>query len=148
MKNLMAIFALMGLIFLAQNAFAASATSELSWSAPTERVDGTPMDLDEIAEYRVFYSVDGEPTTDSEFITIERDATSETVTLELTPRAEDYTVSFAIVVVDTNGLVSQPSEMVSKVFNVESTSVPRPATNLQFTITCEDGCTIEEVFSR
>lgn len=145
MQNLMVIFAVIGLIFLAQNAFAASATSELSWSAPTERVDGTPMGLDEIAEYRVFYSVDGQPTTEGDYITIGPDATSETVTLELTPRAEDYTVSFAIVVVDTNGLVSQPSEMVSKVFNVDSTSVPKPATNLQFTVTCGEGCSIQEV---
>lgn len=145
MKNLMVIFALMGLMAVVQNAFAASATSELSWSAPTERVDGTPMGLDEIAEYRVFYSVDGQPTTDGEFITIGPDATSETVTLELTPRSEDYTVSFAIVVVDTNGLESEPSEMVSKVFNVDSTAIPAPATNLQFTITCGEGCTIEKV---
>jgi hypothetical protein len=141
-----AMLLLIGLtVCIASNAFAASATSNLSWTPPDSRQDGTPLSLDEIAEYRVFYTVDGQVTGGSDFIVSSSTATTETVTLELTPREQPYTVSFAITVIDTNGLSSPPSDTVSKQFYVNSTAVPGPATNIKFVITCSDGCTIQEV---
>lgn len=47
-------------------AHAAPAVSDLSWTAPTTREDGSPLSSDEIKEYRVYYTVDGQtPGADS-----------------------------------------------------------------------------------
>jgi hypothetical protein len=122
---------------------AAPANSDLSWEAPTTRVDGTPLDPADIAEYRVYYTINGEPQG-VDPIVVSGTSASETVTLELTPRVEPYVISFAITTVDTDGLESAQSETVSKTFQVDSTAAPSSPTNLQFTIVCGDGCTITE----
>ena len=125
-------------------AHAAPAPSNLSWEAPTTRVDGTALDPADIAEYRVYYTINGEPQG-IDPIVVNGTSASETVTLELTPRVEPYVISFAITTVDTAGLESAQSETVSKTFQVDSTAAPNPPTNIQFTIVCGDGCTITEV---
>ena len=125
-------------------AHAAPAPSDLSWTAPTTRVDGTPLDPADIAEYRVYYTINGEPQG-IDPIVVNGTSASETVTLELTPRVEPYVISFAITTVDTDGLESAQSETVSKTFQVDSTAAPSAPTNLQFTIVCGDGCTITEI---
>ena len=122
---------------------AAPATSELSWTAPSTRVDGTPLDPADIAEYRVYYTINGEPQGVAPIV-VSGTSASETVTLELTPRVEPYVISFAITTVDTDGLESAQSETVSKTFQVDSTAAPRAPTSLEFTITCGDGCKITE----
>ena len=140
-------FLLVGLLVtlaLLPAAHAAEATSQLSWTAPDTRADGTPLSADEISEYRVYYSIDGTPTGAGEFIPVSG-AVAETVTLELTPRVEPYVISFAITTVDTDGLESAQSETVSKTFQVDSTAAPSAPTNLQFTIVCGEGCTVTEV---
>jgi len=142
MKAILAIFVI---LTLSQFAIAVEAPSTLSWEAPTTRVDGTAMTVNEIKEYRAFYVIDSEPTTDSEFIVIDFAATTEVITLQLQPRAEPYTISFAILTVDTNGRQSQLSEVVSKTFNVSSTANPGVPTMLQFSISIADGFTITEV---
>ena len=124
---------------------AAEATSNLTWEAPTTRVDGTLLTMQEIAEYRAYYEVDGIPTVASSVTVIDFASTSSEITLTLDPRPEPYVVSFAILTVDTNGRQSQLSEVVSKTFNVSSTANPGVPTTLEFTVTCADGCNIEEV---
>jgi len=126
-------------------AHAAPAQSNLSWTAPTTRADQTPLAAEEIGEYRVYYTIDGTPPGEGEPIVVDGTAASETVTLELLPRATPYVVSFSITTVDTDGLESAQSETVSKTFQVDSTAAPNPPTNIQFTIVCGDGCTITEV---
>ena len=139
-----AAFLFVGLLAtLASTASAAPATADLSWTAPDTRVDGTILEASEIAEYRVYYSIDGTPTGAGEFIPVSG-AVAETVTLDLTPRVELYVVQFAVTTVDTTGQVSALSNVVSKTFTVKSTAAPNPPTNLQFTIACGDGCTITE----
>ena len=125
-------------------AHAAPAPSNLSWEAPTTRVDGTALDPADIAEYRVYYTINGEPQG-VDPIVVSGTSASETVTLELTPRVEPYVISFAITTVDTDGLESAQSETVSKTFQVDSTAAPSAPTNLQFTIVCGEGCTVTEV---
>ena len=125
-------------------AVAAPATSTLSWTAPSTRVDGTPLAAEEIKEYRVYYTIDGTAPGEGEPIVVGGTSASETVTLELTPRLEPYVVSFAIKTVDTDGLGSALSDVVTKEFEVESTSNPGAPTNLQFEITCGEGCTIKK----
>ena len=142
MKAILAIFVI---LTLSQFAIAVEAPSTLSWKAPTTRVDGTLLTMQEIAEYRAFYAIDGDPTTDSEFIVIDFAATTEVITLQLQPRAEPYTISFAIMTVDTQDRQSLLSNVVSKQFQVESTSNPGVPTMLQFSISIADGFTITEV---
>ena len=142
MKKLIGIMILM---ITSLGVIAAEATSNLTWEAPTTRVDGTLLTMQEIAEYRAFYAIDGEPTTDSEFVVIDFAATTEVITLQLQPRAEPYTISFAIMTVDTQDRQSLLSNVVSKQFQVESTSNPGVPTMLQFSISIADGFTITEV---
>jgi len=125
-------------------AHAAPAPSDLSWTAPTTRVDGTPLAAEEIKEYRVYYTIDGTAPGTGDPIVVDGTSASETVTLELAPRLEPYVVSFAIKTVDTDGLGSALSDVVSKEFEVESTSEPNAPTSLEFTITCGEGCIIKK----
>ena len=138
MKYLIAVF----LFTFSLVAIASSAN--LSWTAPTTRADQTPLTAEEIKEYRVYYTIDGTAPGEGEPIVVGGTSASETVTLELTPRLEPYVVSFAIKTVDTDGLGSALSDVVTKEFEVESTSNPGAPTNLKFEITCGDGCTIKK----
>ena len=125
---------------------AAPATSTLSWDAPTTRVDGTPLAPTEIQEFRVYYGVDigGNPlVVGPDYADFTGENAAE-ITLDLTPRAEPYVISFAITTVDTDGLQSELSETVSKTFDVQSTANPSAPTSLTFTVTCTDGCVITE----
>ena len=138
-----AAFLLVGML-VTLAAQAAPANSDLSWEAPTTRVDGTPLDPADIAEYRVYYTINGEPQG-VDPIVVSGTSASETVMLELTPRVEPYVVSFAITTMDTDGLESAQSETVSKTFQVDSTAAPGAPTSLEFTIVCGEGCTVTEV---
>ena len=125
-------------------AHAAPAPSDLSWTAPSTRVDGTLLDPSEIAEYRVYYTIDGQYQGEGVPIVVDGTAASETVTLELLPRSTPYVVSFAISTVATDGLESAQSDTVSKTFQVDSTAAPGAPTSLEFTIVCGDGCEITD----
>jgi len=138
-----AAFLMVGLL-VTLAAHAATATSELSWTAPTTRVDGAPLLVDEIKEYRVYYTIDGQTPGDNYPVVVSGTAQSETVTLELMPRAEPYVVGFAITTVDTDGVESVLSDVVSKTFNIDRIVKPSAPTNLQFNITFGDGYTITE----
>ena len=94
-----AAFLFVGLM-VALAAHAAPAQSNLSWTAPDTRVDGTPLTAEEIKEYRAYYTIDGTAPGEGEPIVVGGTAASETVTLELLPRATPYVVSFAISTVD------------------------------------------------
>ena len=144
MKHLLATVFVFGLIMMTQGALAATATSTLSWSPPTERVDGTPFAVEDIQEYRVTYTIDGKVDANRPPVVIDFAAVDAKIVVELTPRELPYVVAFQIVVVDKQGRMSLPSDPVSKVFAVDSTAAPYPPTSVQFTITCGDGCTITE----
>jgi len=128
------------------SAHAATATSELSWDAPTTRVDVTPLAASDIQEYQIFYAIDDTPSITSSAATVVSVGESVTIlTLDLPPREAPYVVSFAILTVDTDGLKSPLSDAVSKTFQIDSTAAPSAPTNIQFTIVCGDGCEITEV---
>ena len=139
-----AAFLLVGLM-LTLAVQAAPATSTLSWEPPTERVDGTPFAVEDIQEYRVTYTIDGKVDANRPPVVIDFAAVDAKIVVELTPREMPYVVAFQIVVVDTEGRVSRPSDPVSKEFAVDSTASPQPPTNIQFRITCGDSCEIEEI---
>jgi len=143
MKNVMVILFLFSLVMFTQPAFAAPATSTLSWTPPVTRVDGTPFTVEEISEYRIYHAIDGPVEQGADYDTANDFQTREIITLELAPRAEPYVVSFAVSTVDTDGLESALSETASKTFDVGSTAKPGAPTSITFSITCGDGCTIE-----
>jgi hypothetical protein len=138
-----AAFLIIGLM-VTLTAHAAQAPSELSWVAPDTREDGSPLSPDEIKEYRVYYTVNGQTPGDNYPVVVSGTAQSETVTLELMPRAEPYVVGFAITTVDTDGVESVRSDVVSKTFNIDRIVKPSAPTNLQFNITFGDGYMITE----
>lgn len=125
---------------------AAPVNAALSWTAPTTRVDGTPLAASEIAEYRIYSAVGGDVATDKDAAHMKvTSGTSQVVTIELTPRAEPYVLRFGARAVDTKGNVSALSNIASTTVRVESTAVPGAPTTLQFEIDCAAGCVITEV---
>lgn len=100
----MRLIALMLLALLAVPAMAET----LSWTPPTERADGTPLDpMTEIAEYRL---VCGEVVTSIE-PTVAEGEQYELTKHQVLP---DYgTWDCHMTTVDTDGLESEPSESVS-----------------------------------
>lgn len=126
-------------------ALGASATAELSWAAPTDRQDGTPLQAADIGGYTIYYAVDTDGGIDTETasrIEVEPGQASKVVELQLEPRPEPYVVAFAIDVYDSNGLRSPLSDIVTKSFEVDSTSPPGMPTSITIEITCGEGCSI------
>ena len=127
--------------------FAAPATSTLTWTAPTTRVDGTPLAPAQIEEFRVYHGIDiGENplAIGPEYTAVTGENAAE-ITIDLTPRPEPYVISFAITTVARDGLQSVLSNTVSKTFDVKSTAVPSAPTSVTFTVVCGDGCEITEI---
>ena len=127
--------------------FAAPATSTLTWTAPTTRVDGTPLQATQIEEFRVYHGIDiGEnPLAIGPDYTAVTGENAAEITIDLTPRPEPYVISFAITTVARDGLQSALSETVTKTFDVRSTAKPNAPTSLMFTVVCGDGCEITEI---
>ena len=128
----------------------APAVSTLSWTAPTTRVDGTPLQATQIEEFRIYHGIDIGPddplAIGPEYTAVTGENAAE-ITIDLTPRPEPYVISFAVTTVDRDGLQSVLSDTVSKTFDVKSTAKPNAPTQLRFTVTCADGsgCEITEV---
>jgi hypothetical protein len=78
----------------------------LQWTAPLTRVDGSSISLSEIQSYEILYG--SSPDTLSETVTVDGGQTSGKVS-GLTPG----TWYFSIRVIDTNGLMSENSEVLS-----------------------------------
>ena len=137
----------MMLLLTSFGAFAAPATSTLTWTAPTTRVDGTPFAPAQIEEFRVYHGIDiGEnPLALGLDYTAVTGENAAEITIDLTPRPEPYVISFAITTVARDGLQSALSETVTKTFDVRSTAKPNAPTSLMFTVVCGDGCKITEI---
>jgi len=94
-----------------------SAEANLSWTPPTEYVDGTPLPPDALGAYKVYF---GLSTTDLQVGTIPAPATETAVPIPTTG-----TWYFAVTAVTTTGAESEKSEFVSKAFDVlDPTPVP------------------------
>ena len=128
----------------ANTATAEPVTAQLSWTAPTERVDGTPLAETDLAGYRIYWVVDFELDPQGDYISV-TGATARTWTLDLPTRAQPYKVHFAAAAVDTKGRASALSNIVTAEFLVESTASPRAPTSLQFEFNCAAGCVITPV---
>ena len=83
-------------------------SAQLSWTLPSKRMDGSDLDLHEIAAFRVYHTID-----DADFEeTFEVNGDKTNLIIEDLSEGEHY---FAITVIDTNGLESDLSEPVQKI---------------------------------
>lgn len=124
-------------------ALAETVTPVLAWDAPVVREDGTPLAASEIAGYRIYMAIDSAVATDPDasYITV-TGALTRTITVELTPRAEPYTLRFGARCVDTEARASQLSTIVEGRFRVRSSAGPGAPTTLRINFACPNGnCT-------
>lgn len=121
--------------------------ASLSWIAPADRVDGTPITPDEIAEYHICWAIDAEvicPPGSFDARVVE--GTETVVQLPLAPRPAPYNVSFVVRAVDINGVHGLLSDVLVSEFHMHSTADPSAPTMLQFSITCPNhSCMIEPI---
>ena len=90
---------------------AAERTAVLSWNAPLTRVNGESIPMGELDRYVIRYGQDTGNLTE-EVVVTNAQAQAE-MSYEITG-LEDGTWYFTIQVQDTSGLISEPSDVVSK----------------------------------
>lgn len=91
--------------------------ARLSWSAPTARVDGTPLAPSEIAGYRALWGTTSRAYTEEQVV--------DGLELEITGLLAG-TWYFAVTAIDTAGLESAPSAEVSKTIEASPEAPPVP----------------------
>lgn len=116
MRKLVTALALSVLSF---SAFADTAT--LSWVAPTERVDNTPLPLSELREFRIYWGLDN----NFDNTTVISDPTLTTYVIDGLTAG---TWSFRMTAVDTDGLESGPSAVATKTVPQTGPNPPQPPT--------------------
>lgn len=93
-------------------------TATVSWVAPTQREDNTPLPITELSEFRIYWGLG----TAFDNTTVVTNPTTTTYVIEgLTPG----TYSFRMTAVDTNGLESGFSAVATKTVEV---TAPMPPT--------------------
>lgn len=135
------------LLAICAPAFAEAVAPELAWDAPIVREDGTPLAASEIAGYRIYMAIDSAVPTDvnASYITV-TNALTRTITVELAPRTEPYTLRFGARCVDTEARPSALSAVVERRFRVRSSANPGAPTTLRITFACPNGnCSVTAV---
>lgn len=106
MKTALALGLAIGLVDTANAA--GSQSDDVSWTLPTQRVDGTPLPVSELATTEIEVTRDGAVVATNG---VPAPGTSWTLARELPP---NYTLCYRARVVDTDGLVSDWSAEVCK----------------------------------
>jgi len=83
-----------------------------SWSTPTLMTNDSKLKSKEIKEYRLYYSVDGPIVYTGTYLVTQKNSAD--ITLNLPKRTKHYTIRTAVMVVDKEGMVSTPSNEVTK----------------------------------
>ncbi len=86
-------------------------TAVLSWSAPLTRVNGESIPMGELDRYVIRYGQDNENLTEE--VVVSNAQAEPEMSYEISG-LEDGTWYFTIQVQDTSGLISAPSDIVSK----------------------------------
>lgn len=136
---------LMSTPVMAQPSAQTTAEATLSWEAPTEREDGTSIDPSEIASYRIYHTVDADMTQNPEapHTVVSGEQDTQVVSVDLMPRPhEPYVIRFGVRAVDTEGRMSDLSNIEAKTVTVRSTSKLKAPVQLRFELVCT-GCTLE-----
>lgn len=142
----LACLALAAEIALAQTPVAQQVVTNMSWTAPTTREDGTPYNhATDGAKTTVLYS-NGVPVAGADgtvaatlptgVTAVDVTGTTRNVTLSLYPRAEPYVLHFGVYVTAKDGSKSKAA-MRQRTFVVNSTALPRQITDFTITITCQ-----------
>jgi hypothetical protein len=82
----------------------------LKWSVPTTRQDGKPLALSELKGYEVYYATDSNASTVNDTVVSVSGGTINTSVISKLPAGTYY---FSISAIDSNGLKSPLSSMVS-----------------------------------
>lgn len=129
------------------NAQTVGSGAVLEWDHPTERMDGTPLAVEEIAAYRVYYVIgDDAASISTSGATVDLPVgTTATLELPLPPRAEPYVVHFAIAARAKNSGWGPLSAVVSRAFLVQSISPPVSPATLRLRFTCDGSCVVTPV---
>jgi hypothetical protein len=125
-----------------------SQTAKLTWTPPTTREDGSALSDIEIGGYTLYYGQTPVTLNTGGYIStvpqgvatlaVARDKTSETLTFNLAPRAQPYTIYYALTVSDIFGLVSKPGLLTQSVL-IKPASAPSAPASLKVNITCVSG---------
>jgi hypothetical protein len=121
-----------------QSAAAGPITQQLnySWTAPTTRADGSALAADEIASYNIYYKIDA--GTEQKITVTPSSATAKTVSLALAAKAAPYTIVSSMTTVDSDGLESARSNVVTMKLTVQN-ALPSPTSNVKISVNCIAG---------
>lgn len=143
--------ALAGLSAWAQQ-FTGTGTATLSWQRPTERVDGTPLPIDQIAGYVIWYGTEsrfgrcpGDQPADANdtgcYPTVVSVTNGGVASRELSFELDGpVTLYFAMAAIDTGGRISSYSNEASKTFELEIDEAgpePPQLLDVEISISCE-----------
>ena len=83
-------------------------TASLSWTAPVDNSDGSPLELSDIGGYRIYYG------TSSDNLSLVEDISDSSITEETFTSLPQGTHYFSVTVYNTAGVESEFSNIVSK----------------------------------
>lgn len=129
----------LALLLLPSIAFGADVELSAEWTAPVMREDGTPITVEDISGYHVYYEVDGivtEENSNSSFVT----GTSTIITLDLAYRVEPYNFQMFVIAQDKFGSRSFPSNTVSLSDTVLPASNIGPPIIINLKLICLSEC--------
>lgn len=127
-----------------------SVSPTLTWKAPTTRENGDALTAAEIAGYTLYYGQTAVSLDSGGYIQLPVASTIATVgniagssltqkvTFSLTPRAQPYTIFYALTVTDIFGLTSKPG-LLTTTITVKPGSNPSAPSTLNATIVCTGG---------
>jgi predicted phage tail protein len=116
----------LGAMLAVSNAAHATATAELSWSAPTTRENGQALAVSDLSGYEIYYTTDDPKVTGT--VKVSGGSSSSYTIQNLAPG----TYHFAMAAVDASGLKSKLSPVVDYTL-VSSTSAATPGSPTGFT---------------
>lgn len=139
-KIFLVALALFALIAFSQVSKAYEVFTDLSWTAPTTREDGSELDASLIAGYNIYWSDDAVTYS----LVGDTPELSYTVTHDLEVSVDKYTFLYAVTTIGISGRESQYSNIVLKSFLVKATSSPIAPGGLGGSVRCGNGCQIDE----
>lgn len=130
-------------LFSLQASYAAEVYADLTCTPPTTRMDGAPLDINEIGGYRFYESID---PLNLMLIADVNDASlcAYTVMHDLAISPDPYTYYYAVTAYDQDNRESAFSEVVTKSFLLGSTAHPSVPGNVGGSMRCGPGCVVTE----
>lgn len=140
----------LGVLLFCGGAFAqtVSQTATLTWTPPTTRENGDALSALEIGGYTLYYGQSPVTLNTGGYVStvpqgvatlpIVKDKTSETLTFNLPPRAQPYSIYYALTVTDIFGLISKPGLLTQQIL-IKPASAPSAPASLKVNIICVSG---------